>query len=123
MNDIRIGCVNTGQLGSSKQIAQIVVAALFERILAERCSRKQLGIHGADGLRMLRIRLHANRRLSQVPKRSEEHTSELQSLMRISYAVFSFKKLKYYKQRNNEVISSYGGESYYEVYNIPLIFI
>src|SRR3546814_7961060 len=25
-------------------------------------------------------------------KRSEEHTSELQSLMRISYAVFSFKK-------------------------------
>src|SRR3546814_2105750 len=26
------------------------------------------------------------------PSRSEEHTSELQSLMRISYAVFSFKK-------------------------------
>src|SRR3546814_9162070 len=26
--------------------------------------------------------------------RSEEHTSELQSLMRISYAVFSFKKKK-----------------------------
>src|SRR3546814_7899259 len=27
----------------------------------------------------------------QVPKRSEEHTSELQSLMRISYAVFCWK--------------------------------
>src|SRR3546814_1065298 len=27
-------------------------------------------------------------------KRSEEHTSELQSLMRISYAVFCFKKKK-----------------------------
>src|SRR3546814_1706176 len=27
-----------------------------------------------------------------LPKRSEEHTSELQSLMRISYAVFSLKK-------------------------------
>src|SRR3546814_4362492 len=27
--------------------------------------------------------------------RSEEHTSELQSLMRISYAVFCFKKIKY----------------------------
>src|SRR3546814_7655879 len=27
-----------------------------------------------------------------VPKRSEEHTSELQSLMRISYAVFCLKK-------------------------------
>src|SRR3546814_9164267 len=27
--------------------------------------------------------------------RSEEHTSEIQSLMRISYAVFGFKKTKY----------------------------
>src|SRR3546814_4586769 len=31
---------------------------------------------------------------SSLPKRSEEHTSELQSLMRISYAVFSLKKKK-----------------------------
>src|SRR3546814_10268203 len=30
--------------------------------------------------------------LSTPPKRSEEHTSELQSLMRISYAVFCLKK-------------------------------
>src|SRR3546814_4817347 len=30
----------------------------------------------------------------QVPERSEEHTSELQSLMRISYAVFCLKKKK-----------------------------
>src|SRR3546814_4740488 len=28
----------------------------------------------------------------RIPKRSEEHTSELQSLMRISYAVFCLKK-------------------------------
>src|SRR3546814_4710571 len=34
--------------------------------------------------------------------RSEEHTSELQSLMRISYAVFCLKKKKRRKQRNNE---------------------
>src|SRR3546814_5705517 len=33
----------------------------------------------------------------KVLKRSEEHTSELQSLMRISYAVFCLKK----KNRNN----------------------
>src|SRR3546814_15360806 len=32
--------------------------------------------------------------------RSEEHTSELQSLMRISYAVFCLKKKK--KKKNNE---------------------
>src|SRR3546814_4773237 len=32
--------------------------------------------------------------------RSEEHTSELQSLMRISYAVFCFKKKNNIKQKN-----------------------
>src|SRR3546814_5777969 len=32
--------------------------------------------------------------------RSEEHTSELQSLMRISYAVFCLKKKKQYKTYN-----------------------
>src|SRR3546814_7821499 len=30
--------------------------------------------------------------ITQAPQRSEEHTSELQSLMRISYAVFCLKK-------------------------------
>src|SRR3546814_4377071 len=36
---------------------------------------------------------HAQERSrGQTPKRSEEHTSELQSLMRISYAVFCLKK-------------------------------
>src|SRR3546814_7114059 len=33
-------------------------------------------------------------------RRSEEHTSELQSLMRISYAVFCLKKKKTYKTTN-----------------------
>src|SRR3546814_7784807 len=33
-------------------------------------------------------------RLQAAPARSEEHTSELQSLMRISYAVFCLKKKK-----------------------------
>src|SRR3546814_6759923 len=32
---------------------------------------------------------------AQCPRRSEEHTSELQSLMRISYAVFCLKKKQY----------------------------
>src|SRR3546814_9230912 len=34
------------------------------------------------------------------PDRSEEHTSELQSLMRISYAVFCLKKQKKYHQKH-----------------------
>src|SRR3546814_12647075 len=37
-------------------------------------------------------------RIDQFEMRSEEHTSELQSLMRISYAVFCLKKKK--KRRN-----------------------
>src|SRR3546814_6477697 len=35
------------------------------------------------------------------PARSEEHTSELQSLMRISYAVFCLKKKTYRQTPNN----------------------
>src|SRR3546814_3609360 len=35
--------------------------------------------------------------LCEYPRRSEEHTSELQSLMRISYAVFCLKKKTQYK--------------------------
>src|SRR3546814_3299544 len=37
------------------------------------------------------------RRRQRFSERSEEHTSELQSLMRISYAVFCLKKKKYIK--------------------------
>src|SRR3546814_9116802 len=51
-----------------------------------------IGQHGAE--------VGAERRLSEGipgPQRSEEHTSELQSLMRSSYAVFCLKQ----KQSNN----------------------
>src|SRR3546814_1224889 len=44
--------------------------------------------------------------LAHIPKeRSEEHTSELQSLMRISYAVFCLKKKKINnKQQTNRLL-------------------
>src|SRR3546814_3561437 len=38
--------------------------------------------------------------IGEKAKRSEEHTSELQSLMRISYAVFCLKKKKITRQHN-----------------------
>src|SRR3546814_19414454 len=38
-----------------------------------------------------------------VGTRSEEHTSELQSLMRISYAVFCLKKKKHKKQQHKKI--------------------
>src|SRR3546814_8484543 len=45
-----------------------------------------------------RMALQPPAQLKLQPYRSEEHTSELQSLMRISYAVFCLKKKKIHKQ-------------------------
>src|SRR3546814_9256858 len=46
-----------------------------------------------------------SRKRPQITKeRSEEHTSELQSLMRISYAVFCLKKKKNNKNNNHQYI-------------------
>src|SRR3546814_2142197 len=50
--------------------------------------------HPRQPWRIRRPRHPAKRR--PVPSRSEEHTSELQSLMRISYAVFCLKKKKHH---------------------------
>src|SRR3546814_2856201 len=61
--------------------------------------RAQLGLARAPPLPALRDLLLPGHRLCHRPRprarrgrRSEEHTSELQSLMRISYAVFCLKK-------------------------------
>src|SRR3546814_16913628 len=50
--------------------------------------RRRLAAGGGGGRR----RRHAQRAARPGHDRSEEHTSELQSLMRISYAVFCLKK-------------------------------
>src|SRR3546814_3819805 len=50
---------------------------------AGRSSRRRCSSSSSSGLTMRRVRSYP---------RSEEHTSELQSLMRISYAVFCLKK-------------------------------
>src|SRR3546814_3236696 len=60
---------------------------------------------GMAGLRLGKFQIlapprhHCGGRLRvKSSQRSEEHTSELQSLMRISYAIFCWKKQKTYKQ-------------------------
>src|SRR3546814_18854237 len=75
--------------------------------LAERCHRIAILDHGAlvaDSIRAVKVQFFADPRQgygfrtdqprteSIGEERSEEHTSELQSLMRISYAVFCLKK-------------------------------
>src|SRR3546814_2846393 len=51
----------------------------------------------------IRDRSHSAQRQLHVHPRSEEHTSELQSLMRISYAVFCLKKKKKNKYKHNNI--------------------
>src|SRR3546814_10327095 len=79
------------------------------RTKQEHFHRKVLGASGflayialADGFGPSinqRIRNHTHM-AKKAKKRSEEHTSELQSLMRISYAVFCLKKKK---QKKNTI--------------------
>src|SRR3546814_8611822 len=60
----------------------------------------EAGVHSAPELAAAIVRLTSTRMASgscwasRLRKRSEEHTSELQSLMRLSYAVFCLKKKK-----------------------------
>src|SRR3546814_2696179 len=62
------------------------------RCLSHSLSRREPG----GGGRVRQRQVHAR------PLRSEEHTSELQSLMRISYAVFCLKK----KYKNEKLLQS-----------------
>src|SRR3546814_6044189 len=85
-----------------------VVAAVFRRNEAEAFDRIEK-FYGSDGHLGILCPMHLracaksgtsrlcearNGQRGEPVSRSEEHTSELQSLMRISYAVFSLKKKK-----------------------------
>src|SRR3546814_8061014 len=64
------------------QHCPVVVQVMVERIALLQVAVQEIERHGV---------------VSRIV-RSEEHTSELQSLMRISYAVFCLKKKKYKKK-------------------------
>src|SRR3546814_9705627 len=64
---------------------------------------RYLGEFDADEATMRRIIKRLASKHEHVHFRSEEHTSELQSLMRISYAVFCLKKKK---QNNNKIATN-----------------
>src|SRR3546814_1680394 len=51
-------------------------------------------------------RTAGGQRSGRVACRSEEHSSELQSLMRISYAVFCLKKKKQYNLKNRNLLKT-----------------
>src|SRR3546814_10794818 len=76
---------------------------LFPYTTLFRSAVRSGGVVAADGARPADHRVdgagcqYRDRRL--FARRSEEHTSELQSLMRISYAVFCLKKKKIHKHK------------------------
>src|SRR3546814_4799367 len=57
-------------------------------------TRVEYRVDGGDWMPMRRVSQPDPRLLVENMRRSEEHTSELQSLMRNSYAVFCLKKKK-----------------------------
>src|SRR3546814_7820261 len=71
-------------------IVEVETLAQLEEALAEGCERILIDDFDAETRREA-VRIAAG-------ERSEEHTSELQSLMRISYAVFCLKKKNKKKQ-------------------------
>src|SRR3546814_9523116 len=66
----------------------------------ETCSARRSCARTAP--RRRRGRFHSWSRSAFTTPRSEEHTSELQSLMRISYAVFCLKKKKKIEKKRTE---------------------
>src|SRR3546814_1609895 len=79
-----------------KKRAQRCCSAGCDRIVTKRKFSS-----AAAGIQLSRVRTYCARKYF-VTARSEEHTSELQSLMRISYAVFCLKKKKHNPKTQNQ---------------------
>src|SRR3546814_4695776 len=75
------------------ELAMCVVEPEQKRSAATLCVLAVATDHAVGGSQLLHL-----------PHRSDEHTSELQSLMRISYAVFCLKKKKqqHHKRQNRK---------------------
>src|SRR3546814_4498707 len=76
------------------QILGVVVVELAFRLDADGWQRHAADDCTREFVALLAARDEALRHHHAITTRSEEHTSELQSLMRISYAVFCLKKKK-----------------------------
>src|SRR3546814_1584088 len=81
---------NMGGYAQGGSLAAPIYKQFFLDALAD---RQPVPFTAPKNIRMVRIDRRTGRRVyGSWPGRSEEHTSELQSLMRISYAVFCLKK-------------------------------
>src|SRR3546814_2455684 len=71
------------------------------------CTLRDDGVFESLNHHLVRIDRIRTGREPAPSARSEEHTSELQSLMRISYAVFCLKKKNKTKQLDNHIQNKY----------------
>src|SRR3546814_2744110 len=94
MSGIAEVLLNLGYSISGSDIQDTAVT----RRLAGLGARIAIG-HGADNIKGAGAIVTSTAVSADNPERSEEHTSELQSLMRISYAVFCLKKKKLINQK------------------------
>src|SRR3546814_10150814 len=84
-------CIGDTAVDQAEPIARMAaIAALGEAELQEGAIEQVAGVVPGEGAARLVGALQPRRQTDH--QRSEEHTSELQSLMRISYAVFCLKK-------------------------------
>src|SRR3546814_2044537 len=87
---IRVEATTRSMIRNGRKIRNPIWNAVFNSLVTKAGNRMEKGI----SLALAKGRASARSEKS----RSEEHTSELQSLMRISYAVFCLKKKKIQKQ-------------------------
>src|SRR3546814_8904717 len=91
------------EAGAVEPIDDRVAAEHLGRHRRERAQDREFGDRqrhlGARQMRVPASEVEAEQPLPARPRRSEEHTSELQSLMRISYAVFCLKTITTYENR------------------------
>src|SRR3546814_4479901 len=82
--------------------------ALHRLPLRKNCIGRVIAVKRGVGARTVIIKDKRSAAQYGSAGRSEEHTSELQSLMRISYAVFCLKKKKHTKKtENNQIREKY----------------
>src|SRR3546814_8638384 len=89
----------------AREIVEVEDADILVRLEVIDLEGADLGIEDRDGAGVLpeaQIIELPRRPEHAVDQRSEEHTSELQSLMRISYAVFCLKKKKTTRYSDNQ---------------------
>src|SRR3546814_5813308 len=90
-----------------RSVAAAAAECVFQRALREEQRREDTQtltdgiVHGESGVIDGDVPGVLARGVRHIHVRSEEHTSELQSLMRISYAVFCLKKKKQHRTNND----------------------